>query len=352
MQSESLTQPPAEPAAPSGGGVPAAPAATPLRKVLAWAVPLLLIAAVAIAPYAGLTDLYFRYVAVAFFVNAVLAISFQLLFGYAKLVSFGHAALFAFGGYGTAITVTKLGWPPVVGWLVVFAVTAVFATVVGLVVLRLAELFLSVVTLAFGLALVILLQQIAYLGGEDGLSVTPLMVGGADQSIVDYYIAAIVFVIALFLAVRLTRFRFGRQLHIVGNDPVAARSVGLDVTRGRVTVFVICSLMAAAAGIVYAHTQAFVAPTVFGLDKSILILAMVVIGGLRSMLGAILGAALLTLAPEVLASFEAYSVLIYGALLIAVPMISPGGLVGIGRLIARPVITAMRRSRPQPAGGD
>lgn len=323
-----------------------------IRKIAAWLLPVLAIGAIAVAPHAGLSDIYFRYVAVAFFVNAVLAISFQLLFGFGKLVSFGHAAVFAFGGYGMAIGATKLGLPLVVAWLSIFAVTAVFAVLFGLIVLRLAELFLAVVTLAFGLALVILLQQIMYVGGQDGLFIEPLTFRDADQSLVDYYFAAIVCIIVLFFAVRLTKFRYGRQLHIVGNDPVAARSVGLDVTRARVSVFVICALMAASAGIVYAHTSAFVAPTVFGLDKSILILAMVVIGGLTSMVGAVLGALLLTLAPEVLASFEAYSVLIYGAMLIVVPLISPNGLVGVGRWIGRQAASAVRRAAPRQTGDE
>lgn len=289
---------------------------------------LLVLAVVLLLPWTVVSSLYGRYVLVTFFINATLAVSYQLLFGYARLVSFGHAALFGIGAYATGVATQKLGLPTVAAWVLALVATAAFAALFGWIVLRLGELFLAVVTLSFGLALVILLSQIAYVGGQDGLLVAPLTFAGVDHALSDYYVAGIAFLLVLFVAARLARFRFGRSMRTVGNDPVVAQSTGVDVTGVRVQVFVISAVMAAVAGIVYAHTQQVVAPSILGLDRSILILAMVVVGGLASMPGALLGAALLTAAPELLASFSDWSVLVYGGLLIVVPMLAPRGLAG------------------------
>src|SRR5918992_888794 len=226
-----------------------------------WLWPAVRLALIPPPPLVLFSDIYGRYVGVTFFINAILAVSFQLLFGYAKLISFGHAALMAFGAYGAAVGTANMGLPFVVAWLGALVVTAIFAGLVGWIVLRLSELFLAVVTLSFGLALVVLLSQISYVGGEEGMFVDPLMIGELDQDLTDYFFAAAVFVLCLFIAVRLSKFRFGRQILTVGNDPVVARSTGMKVTRTRVQVFVVASLMAAAAGIVFAHTFRVSAPT-------------------------------------------------------------------------------------------
>jgi branched-chain amino acid transport system permease protein len=308
-----------------------------LRRVrsIPGLMPAVLVAVVVLIPWVLVSDVYGRYVLVTYFMNATLAVSYQLLFGYARLVSFGHAALFGLGAYGAGVATQKLGMPPVAGWVLALLGTAIFAAVFGIVVLRLGELFLAVVTLSFGLALVILLQQIAYVGGQDGLVVTPITFGGFDQALSDYYLAGVAFLVVVYVASRLARFRFGRLVHTVGNDPVVAQSTGTNVMVVRVQVFVISAVMAAVAGIVYAHTQQAVSPSVLGLDRSILILAMVVVGGLASIRGALLGAALLTAAPELLASFSDWSTLVYGGLLILVPTLAPRGLSGTGQSIVQ-----------------
>jgi branched-chain amino acid transport system permease protein len=322
------------------------------RLTLVWVAAFL--ALILLAPVIFFGDTYGRYVGVTFFVNATLAVSFQLLFGYAKLISFGHAALMAIGGYGAAIGTVKLGLPMVVAWIGALLATGVFAALMGWIVLRLSELFLAVVTLAFGLALVVLFKQIHYIGGEEGMFIDPLVIGSIDQALTDYYFGALVFLATFFVAVRLSKFRFGREILTVGNDPVVAQSTGMSVTRTRVQVFVVSSLMAAAAGILYVHTSGLAAPTVFGLDRSILILAMVVVGGLGSMPGAVLGAALLTAVPEVFASLEEYNTLIYGSLLLVILMVSPGGLVGLldapRRLVSK-FWNSRRAAPPAPAEG-
>lgn len=246
-----------------------------------------------------------------------------------------HAALYGLGAYGTALGTTALGLPEIVVWPAVLAVAAALAAGLGWAVLRLAELFLAVVTLAVGLAFFTLLSQLPVTGGQNGLFVDPVTVAGVPQSIVDYYLAAIVFGICLVLAVRLTRYRFGRQVHTVGNDPVIAASTGTNPTVGRIQLFTISSVMAAAAGLVYAHALQFVSPAEFGLNKSILILAMVVIGGLASIPGAVFGAVLLVLAPELFASLESWNTMLYGLLLVGVLLISPGGLMGLARRVGR-----------------
>lgn len=348
MDLEAQAKPPASTATEPAAGHPETVPTTRRSRVAGMVWPAVGLAVIALAPFVVFSDTYGRYVGVTFFINAILAVSFQLLFGYAKLISFGHAALMAFGAYGAAIGTAKLGLPMPVAWVGALAVTAIFATLVGWIVLRLSELFLAVVTLAFGLALVVLLSQISYVGGEEGLFVDQIKIGELKQPFVDYFFAATAFLFCLYLAIRLSKFRHGREILTVGIDPVVAQSTGMNVTKTRVQVFVVASLMAATAGIVYAHTFGLAAPTVFGLDRSILILAMVVVGGLGSIAGAVLGAAVLTAIPEVFASLAEYNTLIYGALLLTILMVSPRGLIGFADVPLR-LIRRSRAARRQPA---
>lgn len=297
------------------------------------------------APWMFVVDNHTRTVAVTVFVNVTLALSFQLLFGMSRLISFGHAAMYALGAYLFGIGVTRLDLPFIPAVVLALLCIAGFSALMGWIVLRLELLFLAVATLAFGEGLVILLSQLKVIGGEEGMPIPGLRIGILDQAFIDYHLAGLLCLVALGLALHLRSSRFGRAMRAIGDDAVAAGSSGVPVVRTRVKVFVLSAVLAGCAGIVYALTSRFIAPQVFGLDTSILILVMVVVGGLKSPWGAVLGAVTLTLLPEVFAPLLEISTLIYGCLLLVVFRFLPGGFVQLFSGVAGAAAVLVRRLR-------
>ena len=297
----------------------------------------------AVIPFTIAGDNFTRGVAQLAFIYIALAVSFQILFGRARLISFGHAAMFGLGAYVSTMLIVRAEVPMFLAWVIAIVVTMIVAAIIGSVILRLGHLFLAVVTLALGEAAVLLASQLPITGGEEGMSVPAFLPGFGQQSLTDYTLAAVLVFIVIAIAIALPSTRYGREIRAVGDDPVAAESNGIPVRRRRVEVFVLASAIAAAAGIVYAHTARFIAPTAFGLDVSILVLAMVAVGGIKSTWGAIAGAILLSLLPEFAADLAKYNVLIYGAVLLIIFRFAPDGLAGI----TKSLIEFIQRKRMQ-----
>lgn len=338
--------PVAAPTSAAGAGAPGGTRSAAARLVdSARAQTLLCMVVVLAAPWMFVVDHHTRTVAVTVFVNVTLALSFQLLFGMSRLISFGHAAMYALGAYLFGIGTARLDLPFILAVVLALLCIAGFSALMGWVVLRLELLFLAVATLAFGEGLVILLSQLKVVGGEEGMPIQGVRVGILDQAFVDYHLAGLLCLVALGLALHLRSSRFGRAMRAIGDDWVAAGSSGVPVVRTRVKVFVLSAVLAGCAGIVYALTSRFIAPQVFGLDTSILILVMVVVGGLKSPWGAVLGAVTLTLLPEVFAPLLEISTLIYGCLLLVVFRFLPGGFVQLFSGVAGTAASLVRRLR-------
>jgi branched-chain amino acid transport system permease protein len=187
-------------------------------------------------------------------------------------------------------------------------------------------------TLGFGIIVHILLVQTGALtGGPDGIGeIPPLVLFGwaIDTDARWYWVMAVTLLLVVLLALNLMDSRTGRALRALHGSEVAAGMMGIDTAAAKTAVFVLAALTAGLAGSLFAHQQAFVSPDSFNFFVSIELVTMVVLGGMASTWGAILGAVILTFLPELLVVFEDYEVLIFGAILMLTMIFLPQGIAG------------------------
>lgn len=275
-------------------------------------------------------------------VNTMLTLGLNMLMGYAGQISLGHAAFYGIGAYTTAILTTHAQWPPLLALPAAVLLTAVVALVVGFPTLKLTGYYLGMGTLGFGMIVYILLREWSVVtGGASGLvGIPPLAVGGFTiRPGRDYFYLVWLMVMLLFIICeRVVDSRVGRALRAIHDSEKAAAAMGIDTIRAKVSVFVLSAVFAALAGFLYAHLISFISPGSFDFMMSIRLVTMVVIGGMASIWGAVLGAFILTLLPEWLHVFADYEVIIYGSILMTVMIFLPQGL-------TRGVLDIYERSR-------
>jgi len=264
-------------------------------------------------------------------IHAILVVGLNLLLGYAGQISLGHAAFFGLGAYTSGILTATCGVNP---WLALPAglvVAGAAAFLVGVPALKLRGYYLAMATLGFGIIVYIIFNQTQELtGGPSGLSGIPsLSVAGFPLDTPDRVFLLIwpVLGVILLLSANLVDSRLGRALRALHDSEAAAQSLGVNTARAKMIVFVWSALYAALAGSLYAHTLNFIAPTSFGFMFSIKLVTMVVVGGMASIWGSLLGAAVLTVLPEILVVFHDYEIIIFGGILMVVMIFLPRGLV-------------------------
>jgi branched-chain amino acid transport system permease protein len=284
---------------------------------------------------------------------AVAALGLNLLVGYSGQISLGHGAFFALGAYVTAILVSKQGWPHLATVPVSAAVCFAAGFAVGIPALRLQGLYLALVTLGLAVAMPQLIKRFEGLtGGTQGLSAAPPAAPGWLSFLADdqwLYLLNLAIAVPMFaLAAGIVRGRVGRALVAVRDNPIAARSFGVDLAAYKTRAFAISSAYAGVAGAMFAITIGFVAPESFGFALSFSFLAAVVVGGLATVTGAIFGALFIEFVPVYAADVnEALAAVIYGAVLIGFMYVLPTGVVGLLRRLGARV-----RPRKQERGGE
>ncbi|MCM2357261.1 MAG: branched-chain amino acid ABC transporter permease [Geobacteraceae bacterium] len=272
-------------------------------------------------------------------INTLLVVALNLLLGFAGQISLGHAGFFGLGAYISAIlTATHQVNPWLVMLIAALAVSAL-AFLIGFPVLKLKGHYLAMATLGLGIIIYIFFNEaVDITGGPSGFSGVPNLSIGAlvfDDDVKNYYLVWSFTLVVILLAVNLSRSRIGRALRAIHDSEVAARVMGVNVRLLKVQIFALSAFISALAGSLYAHVMTFVAPASFGFHFSVELVTMVIIGGLGSVYGSLLGAALLTLLPEMLRAFQDYDIIIYGLILILATMFMPGGLVrGIPAVLA------------------
>jgi len=281
-------------------------------------------------------------------INVVRGVGLNLLMGYAGQISLGHAAFFACGAYGSGILNTRLEWTP---WLslpasLLFAGTVAF--LIGKPILKLKGNYLAMATLGFGLIVEHMIVEWGDLtGGPSGLTgVSRLALGEFKlytPGVRYYYLLAAVTVLCIALAHNLVDSRTGRALRAIHGSEIAAGTLGVEAGRLKLQVFVLSAVLAALGGALYVHYLGFIAPASCGFKYSILLVTMVVVGGMATIWGSVLGACILTVLPQVLAFLEDYDILVYGLILIVMVLFMPEG-------IARGGLAAARRTRARLAG--
>lgn len=298
--------------------------------------PVLLFVALALVPAAGFSSsggyvLSFMTRAV---VLALAALSLDLLIGYAGLVSFGHAAFLGIGAYAVAILsaegITDLGTQLAAA----LAVSVLFALATGAIALRTRGVYFIMITLAFGQMMFFLFTSLASYGGDDGLTLPGRSrVFGRDLLAGDatLYLVALATLVLCYAGLRrVVRSRFGRVLSGARESTVRMEAIGFAPVRFQLAAYVISGAVAAVAGVLLANGTGFVSPAVMTWQRSGDLIFMVVLGGLGTLHGAILGAVIFLLSEEVLASFTEHWRIVFGPLLILAVLFARGGLVGLG----------------------
>jgi branched-chain amino acid transport system permease protein len=278
-------------------------------------------------------------------INVILSVSLNLINGFTGQFSIGHAGFFAVGAYTSAFVITTIGEPvrSVVGFLpstgqdavlllVGILAGALLAGIAGLAVgipsLRLRGDYLAIVTLGFGEIIRVFILNIDAIGGSRGFTGIPRLS--------NFFWVYLFVVLTVITVQNLIYSSYGRAFISIRDDEIAAEAMGVDTTRFNVMSFVISSMFAGIAGGLFGHFTMYLHPNTFTFIKSFEIIIMIVIGGLGSIEGSILGAVLITVILEVFRGFGPYRLVIFSITLILIMIYRPQGIMGAKALFLKP----------------
>jgi branched-chain amino acid transport system permease protein len=295
----------------------------------------LLLIVLVIVPHLPFIDTYLLFIFDLIFISVLVSLGLNLLAGYAGQVSIGHAAFYAIGAYSSAIIQERFGIPFLGSMPIAAALTAAIGYIVGLPAIRLQGLFLAMATLAFGLVIeefLIIAEPLTH--GPDGMAVPDAVIGPwvlTSNTNGFYYVCLIVASLMTWVAVNIVNSRTGRAFVALRESEIAAQTNGINLAGYKTIAFAISAFYTGLAGALYAQAVTFIAPDGFTIFLSIQFLAVIIIGGMGSILGSILGAITLVLLPELFAKMPAEwgaPMIFYGAALILVIMFMPLGIAG------------------------
>ncbi len=272
-------------------------------------------------------------------IYCLITIGLSLLMGYAGQISLGHAAFFGIGAYVSGIATVRFGVNP---WFCMaggMLVAAMVAALIGAPSFRLKGHYLAMATLAFGLIVnIVFREESAWTGGPDGLSRIPgLRLSGFmfNSTIRFYYLVWVIVLAAFLFAINVLQSPAGRALRALHTSETAAKSMGIDIARYKIMIFVFSAVLASLAGSLYAHFMRFINPSTFNLLFSIKLLIMITLGGMQSLWGAIVGTVLVTfLSMEWLQFFQEYESIVFGGILLLALIFLPEGLTGLPNMLA------------------
>ncbi|SFG10319.1 branched-chain amino acid transport system permease protein [Palleronia marisminoris] len=299
-----------------------------------WLQLAILAALIAALPLLFPSGYYYRIGALVF-VNALAVIGLAILIGQAGQISLGHAGFAGIGAYSCALGPEWLGLHPALSLLAGAALSGVTALLIGRPILRLRGYYLAVATLGFGILVAMVIQnERALTGGPDGMAVAELglrdllrdlgwRIGGGEFW---YAVSGIVLILGAWIALNIFDSPTGRAMRALHGSEVAARTVGIDVASYKLKAFVISAVYASVSGSLLALQNRYITPDVAGFLHSIELVTMTVLGGAGSIMGAVFGAAILTILPQVLTALADYEQLVLGAIMIVVMIFMPQGL--------------------------
>lgn len=261
----------------------------------------------------------------------LLALSLNIIAGYAGQSSIGHAAFFGIGAYTSAVLTSSLG---VNFWLslpIAFVVTGLIGALLGLASMRVKEDFLAITTIGINFVVVAIFQYAPIFGASLGMSVSKPSIFGVKMDNLMFLVLVGALIVAMIIFMRIIeKSWFGLALASIRNDEAAASSLGVNIVKFKVLAFAIGTAVAGLAGGVYAHYMTFIYSSDFAFLVSISILSMVVIGGIGTIRGPIVGAIILGIAPELFRFISDYRMIVYGGLLVLMMLFQPQGIVGNG----------------------
>jgi branched-chain amino acid transport system permease protein len=264
-------------------------------------------------------------------IAVLFALSLNVITGFCGQVSLGHAAFFGIGAY-TAALLTKTGLPLPLALIPAAVLAGAVGLVVGIASLRVRHDFLAITTMGVTFLFVGIVRKQDALGGEVGISGIAQTMFGRPGLLAIAVLAVVGFII---LTIAIRRSWMGFAFDAIADDEDTARILGIDVPRYKLWAFVIGTAGAGIAGGLYAHHIRFIGPDSFGFVESVSVLAMVIVGGIGSLWGVALAAALLSVMPLWFQFVDDYKLLLYGALIFLVMRFAPDGIAGIAQRLMR-----------------
>ncbi len=269
-------------------------------------------------------------VAIRICLAGIVAIGLNLLMGFAGQVSIGHAAFVALGAYASGVATIRYGWSPLFALAVGAVGVAVLAYLVAKPILRLRDHTLTMATLGLGIIVhMVLVNEVAWTGGPDGMAVGPMKIGDwvLKGEMSWYALVACLLVLAIVISLNLFSSPAGRALRALHGSEVAAAVMGVNVPSFKVRVFVLSAVFASIAGSLTAHYNSFITPSLAGFMPSVELATMVVVGGMASTFGVVLGACLVVGLPQVFGGFEGFEMVFFGLALMLTVIFMPKGIV-------------------------
>ncbi len=277
-------------------------------------------------------------------INLIMALGLNLITGVTGQLTLGHAAFMSIGAYASAIATVNYHIPFLLGVFIGGLVAGLVGIIIGFPTLRLTGDYLAIATLGFAEIVRVQFTNMKITNGAIGF----LGIEGATT----FPIVMTIAVLIICLMVWLENSRNGRAMLAIREDEVASSAVGINTTLYKIQAFAIGSFCAGVGGALFAHTTTFIQPTDFGFMKSVDILSIVVLGGLGSIPGTIIGAIVLTAAPEVLRPLSNYRMMVYGLLLVVIMIFRPHGLLGGVNLRKAVRRAIMWPKKKQPGRGE
>jgi branched-chain amino acid transport system permease protein len=268
--------------------------------------------------------------------NAIVVIGLNFVTGWTGQINFGQAAFYGLGAYTTAIA-AKAGLPWITTPFLSALVEMAASLMLGLPTMRLRTYYLAMTTIGFGeIVRLIIVHWEPVTGGTSGLRAIPgisIFGFGPQGQVQHYYLLIAILALAILIATRIRHSVLGRAMIATKDSEIAAEQSGVDTVRTKLLAFMIGAVYAGLAGCLYASSIRFISPDSFSSIQAILLMTMLIVGGMGSIVGCVIGAVALTILPEALRFLGQWYLVLYGLGVIAVIVLAPGGLASLASLL-------------------
>lgn len=293
---------------------------------------LIVTAGLAVLPF--ITSMYQVNILITAMIYIMLGLGLNIVVGLAGLLNLGYVAFYAVGAYAYALLNYHYGLNFWLALPVGASLAAVFGIALGYPVLRLRGDYLAIVTLAFGEIIRLVLENwSAFSFGPSGIANIPrptlfgIHMSLEANTVFFYFLMILMVAVTIFVVTRLQYSRLGRAWVALREDEIASQAMGIDTTRVKLAAFALGATWAGLGGVLFAARTTFINPACFTIWESMLILCIVVLGGMGSIIGVVIGALFLILLPEYLRAFSEYRLLLFGLILVLMMIFRPGGLI-------------------------
>ncbi|HPN32451.1 MAG TPA: branched-chain amino acid ABC transporter permease [bacterium] len=277
------------------------------------------------------------------------AVGLNLLIGFAGQISLGHAGFMSIGAYSSVYVCAKLGYPAIYGIALSIIINCILAYLISKPILKLKGHYLAMATLGVGVIINIVFREFMYFGGGEGISVPDLKIFSFNfndykiKEIAYFYLAWSLTLASLVLSINFINSKAGRALRALHLNEIAAAALGINVSSYKTFIFVYSAVLAGISGSITAHYNSYILPSTFDLHTSIKLVSMVILGGVMDVKGAILGAFIITILPELLGKFDEYEGLVYGGIIIAALIFFPNGLISLIKKINAKILKLFKK---------